>query len=233
MESQKLVRNQTEKLQSILDRKGLALGEIIFNNNRELSMQIFNSAGSFLRSLLKTVTTVSRMRTYPKLILAILILPHLRAVAEITQPNRAAASATISFVSPALGATYYIGTCIPLQVDLKPSPNAPVTSVRYYDGPSLIADVGAPYHFAWTTAMRGTHTIRAVAVDAHGAESSGRQVRLTIKDPTPPVDLANEVDKYDFTFDTLGVNARDCMPLGNGDISLNVWTYPNGDVGLS
>ena len=68
MESQKLVRNQTEKLQSILDRKGLALGEIIFNNNRELSMQIFNSAGSFLRSLLKTVTTVSRMRTYPKLI---------------------------------------------------------------------------------------------------------------------------------------------------------------------
>ena len=164
--------------------------------------------------------------------MAILILPHLRAVAEITQPNRAAASATISFVSPALGATYYIGTCIPLQVDLKPSPNAPVTSVRYYDGPSLIADVGAPYHFAWTTAMRGTHTIRAVAVDAHGAESSGRQVRLTIKDPTPPVDLANEVDKYDFTFDTLGVNARDCMPLGNGDISLNVWTYPNGDVGL-
>ncbi|WPJ95417.1 DUF5703 domain-containing protein [Coraliomargarita algicola] len=131
-----------------------------------------------------------------------------------------------------LKASYNIGACIPLQVDVQPSPNkGSITTVRYYDGSSLIASTRAPYHFAWTTARRGRHTIRAVAVDEHGSETSV-ETQVLINDPTSPIDLANEVDRYNFTFDTLGVNARDSMPLGNGDLSLNVWTYPNGDVGL-
>ncbi len=172
------------------------------------------------------------MQIYKTLILAILFLFHVFAVAEIPPPNRAAPAVTISFVSPASGATYDIGACIPLQVEIKPSTDAPATTVRYYDGPSLIGNVGAPYHFTWTTTTRGMHTLRAVVVDANGVETPSQKVQVTINDPTPPVDLANEVDKYNFTFDTLGKDAFDSMPLGNGDISLNVWTYPNGDVGL-
>jgi len=136
-----------------------------------------------------------------------------------------------SYSFQSLQTSYDIGACIPLQVDIKQSTDASITTVRYYDGSSLIANTRAPYHFAWTTATRGTHTIRAVAVDKDGIETT-IQAQVLVKDPTPPIDLANEVDPYDFTFDTLGINARDSMPLGNGDISLNVWTYPNGDVGL-
>jgi|GEM_PF-1866290 len=169
------------------------------------------------------------MRIHKQLILALLLMPHLLAVDGATPQKQAAA--VISLVSPAPGTSYDIGACIPLRVDLKPSPAAPVTSVRYYDGPSLIADVGAPYRFAWTTAGRGQHTLRAVAIDDHGTTSSSK-ITITLKDPTTPVDLANDVDRYNVTFTTLGKNARDSMPLGNGDISVNAWTYDNGDIGL-
>ena len=36
--------------------------------------------------------------------------------------------------------------------------------------------------------------------------------------------------KYDVTWDALGKNERDSMPLGNGDIGLNLWTEQNGNV---
>ena len=36
--------------------------------------------------------------------------------------------------------------------------------------------------------------------------------------------------KYDVTWETLGKNERDSMPLGNGDVGLNLWTDPSGDV---
>ena len=159
-------------------------------------------------------------------------------VLALSSPLRAAttnvnseASAEIVLTSPAPNATYDIGACIPLRVDLKPSADAPISSVRYYDGPSLIADVVAPYRFSWTTAPRGPHTLSAVAIAARGTATS-KPVAIEIKDSTQPVDLANDVDRYNVTFTTLGKNARDSMPLGNGDISVNAWTYQNGDIGL-
>jgi len=138
----------------------------------------------------------------------------------------------LHFASSAAKAKYDIGALIPIQLDPDASQKGKRTGVKYYDGPSLIADIGEePFHCSWTTATRGRHTIRAVATDSSGTETTG-QVVVAVNDPTKPVDLANDIDKYDFTFDTLGVNGRDSMPLGNGDISLNVWTCPNGDVEL-
>src|ERR1700743_744814 len=34
----------------------------------------------------------------------------------------------------------------------------------------------------------------------------------------------------DVTWDSLGTNENDSMPLGNGDVALNVWTEQNGDI---
>ena len=36
----------------------------------------------------------------------------------------------------------------------------------------------------------------------------------------------------DVTWNSLGTNENNSMPLGNGDIALNVWTEKNGDIVL-
>src|SRR5450759_3623314 len=36
----------------------------------------------------------------------------------------------------------------------------------------------------------------------------------------------------DVTWNSLGTNENNSMPLGNGDIALNVWTEQNGDIVL-
>ncbi len=38
------------------------------------------------------------------------------------------------------------------------------------------------------------------------------------------------VGGYDFTWNSLGTNENDSMPIGNGDVAANVWTEPNGDL---
>ncbi len=41
---------------------------------------------------------------------------------------------------------------------------------------------------------------------------------------------AESPDRYDVVWDTPSEDARGSMPLGNGDISLNTWVEPNGDL---
>ena len=137
----------------------------------------------------------------------------------------------LSFSRPLSGATYDVGACIPLQVSTSPAATSPVRRLTYYDGSLFIMEVSPPYRYSWTTAPRGTHTLRAVAMHEDGHESVA-ETTITVNDPTVPIDLANDVDKYDISFTTLGHNARDSMPLGNGDITLNVWTDENGEVGM-
>ena len=44
------------------------------------------------------------------------------------------------------------------------------------------------------------------------------------------VDLTRQVSSYDVVWNEPGKGSADSMPLGNGDIGLNVWTEPNGDL---
>src|SRR5713226_6558464 len=37
---------------------------------------------------------------------------------------------------------------------------------------------------------------------------------------------------HDVTWNSLGTNENDSMPLGNGDLALNIWTEQNGDIVL-
>src|ERR1700744_3081746 len=41
---------------------------------------------------------------------------------------------------------------------------------------------------------------------------------------------ANSPDEYNVQWDTPGPGSAESMPLGNGDIGLNVWTEKNGDL---
>lgn len=42
--------------------------------------------------------------------------------------------------------------------------------------------------------------------------------------------VAKSLQACDVSWTSIGMNSADSMPLGNGDISLNVWTEQNGDV---
>ena len=42
--------------------------------------------------------------------------------------------------------------------------------------------------------------------------------------------LQHSLEAYDVSWDSLGFYSAQSMPLGNGDIALNVWTEQNGDV---
>ena len=50
------------------------------------------------------------------------------------------------------------------------------------------------------------------------------------KTTTPTENLWKSLSAYDVKFDSLGRYSANSMPLGNGDIGLNVWTEQNGDV---
>ena len=43
---------------------------------------------------------------------------------------------------------------------------------------------------------------------------------------------SNFVGQNDVTWHSLGTNENDSMPLGNGDVAVNVWTEQNGDIVL-
>lgn len=42
--------------------------------------------------------------------------------------------------------------------------------------------------------------------------------------------LTNEIDSYDVVWNSPGANAAGSMPIGNGEVGLNVWAEPDGDL---
>jgi hypothetical protein len=45
-----------------------------------------------------------------------------------------------------------------------------------------------------------------------------------------PPDVLNRLDAYNVVWDSPSPNALGSMPLGNGDVGLNVWAEPSGDI---
>jgi alpha-L-fucosidase 2 len=52
----------------------------------------------------------------------------------------------------------------------------------------------------------------------------------TAQTQTSKADFAKQLSSYDVVWNEPGKGAADSMPLGNGEIGLNVWTEPNGDL---
>src|SRR5579872_2922325 len=53
---------------------------------------------------------------------------------------------------------------------------------------------------------------------------------LVAQTPRPPTLAAQPVIDYRVTWDSPGTNYKDSMPIGNGDLGLNIWNEQNGDV---
>jgi hypothetical protein len=106
------------------------------------------------------------------------------ATVTVTVPDTTAP--TVSVTSPTSGATVS-GT---ITVSASASDNVGVVGVRFQlDGSNLGAeDVTAPYSITWdtTTAVPGTHTLRAVARDAANNSATSSSVTVTVRDVTPP-----------------------------------------------
>src|SRR5260370_25869880 len=55
-------------------------------------------------------------------------------------------------------------------------------------------------------------------------------VILALSPLVAPAGGASFAAANDVTWNSLGTNENDSMPLGNGDLALNVWTGQNGDI---
>ena len=109
--------------------------------------------------------------------------PSNEASATVTSDTTAP---TVAVTAPA-GGTTVSGT---VTVQANASDNVAVTSVQFtLDGAALgAADTSAPYSTSWatTTATAGPHTLRAVARDAAGNETTSAGVTVTVDNSVPP-----------------------------------------------
>ena len=55
-------------------------------------------------------------------------------------------------------------------------------------------------------------------------------LRVILLSASTTVALAGGIDQYNVVWDSPSADARGSMPIGNGDIGLNVWIEPSGDL---
>ena len=155
----------------------------------------------------------------------------LALVRVIASGRTCRAAQHVRLVSPASQKEYQIGAPILFHLTLDAGTVRKVSNVRCDDGLARIADVIAPDRFTWSNASHGRQALKAPDVTDQRAVTSGAG-EVEVRDPTTPIDLARDGASADVAFSTLGVNACESMPVGNGEIALNSWAFPNGDVRL-
>ncbi len=73
------------------------------------------------------------------------------------------------------------GTTITLTANATDTAPGTVSSVSYYDGPTLLTTVNtSPYTFNWTNASVGTHSITARALDNGGSSKTSTAISITV-----------------------------------------------------
>ncbi|OYV00807.1 MAG: chitinase, partial [Verrucomicrobiales bacterium VVV1] len=84
----------------------------------------------------------------------------------------AAAAPTVSISNPVTGATFGVGTSIPLNA-VTTGGNGPISQVQFFvNGASLATDSAAPYNTTWTPTSAGTYNLIAVATDNAGVSGT-------------------------------------------------------------
>lgn len=106
-----------------------------------------------------------------------------RVGANITEAiNSANVGPSVSFTSPAEGASFTVGVPITLSASASVSTGS-ISNVAFYDGATLLStDNSAPYSFNWLTATAGSHALKAIATDNAGKKS---EANIAIKVNVP------------------------------------------------
>ena len=92
---------------------------------------------------------------------------------------------SVEITSPANNANFESGTEITLTADAIDT-DGTISSVTFYDGTTVIStDNSSPYSATWNTAVLGSHTVKAIAIDNEGNESSD-QITVMISVPQGP-----------------------------------------------
>ncbi len=121
---------------------------------------------------------------------------------------------TASLTSPSDGATFTAPADITLTATASDA-DGTVDKVEFYSGTSLLGtSTAAPYSFAWSGVAAGSYTLKAIAYDNAGAQTSSPTVSITVGSAnTPPtVSLTSPSDGATFTAPaniTLGAVASD------------------------
>ena len=95
------------------------------------------------------------------------------------------APASVSITSPANNAVVAAGGSVTIQATATDS-GGTVASVAFYANGSLLGtSTTAPYQFTWSSPASGTYTLKAVATDGHGVQTTSAPVSFVVD--TPPV----------------------------------------------
>lgn len=115
---------------------------------------------------------------------------------------------TVTLTAPANGATGTVGVAITLTATAADTGGS-VASVQFQaDGANVgAADTAAPYSVAWTPTTAGAHTLRAIATDNEGAQTTSASVTVTIAAPTLAATLTAPTDEQSGITGTLQLSA--------------------------
>ncbi len=100
---------------------------------------------------------------------------------------------TVSFSSPAAGASYAAPASIPLAANVNAN-GSTISRVRFFNGSTLLAeDTSSPYSYTWSAVPAGTHSISAQVVYGAGSTVSTpvRTVAVTSQTATPTITLTS------------------------------------------
>src|SRR5206468_2033537 len=93
---------------------------------------------------------------------------------------------TVSLTAPANGSTYTAPATVALSAAATDS-DGTIQRVEFYSGGALLGTAtAAPYSFTWSGVPAGAYTLKAIAYDNTGAQTSSPTVGITVKAPNQP-----------------------------------------------
>ncbi len=99
-----------------------------------------------------------------------------------TNPNNQAPSVTLT--SPGNGATANAPASFTISANASDADGS-IAKVEFYNGNSLLfSDNSAPYSYSWTNVAAGTYTIKAIATDDKGANTTSGSATVTVNTVT-------------------------------------------------
>jgi len=99
---------------------------------------------------------------------------------------RANTPPSIGITSPTTGATFTVGSNVPVAVNAS-DPDGTVTLVQYFaNGAPIGSSSTAPFGITWSNVQAGSYALTATATDNQGASTTSAPVNVTVSAHVPP-----------------------------------------------